>query len=74
MGSDIMILLKEPVDEIGAEGVRNTIYDATSTAVVSFNEARPKLFLVRFDPNKDTPKAILTSVRDSGVEASIIGG
>jgi hypothetical protein len=74
MGSDIMIILKGPVDEAGAEAVRAAIHGATTTATVSFDASRPRLFLVRFDPEQDSPPAMLAAVRGSGLDATMAGG
>ena len=72
--SDILILLKTPIDEAAAEGVKNAIYQVTTTATVSFKPDPGKVFLVRFTPAQDHPDTILAAVRDAGWEATMAGG
>lgn len=74
MTSDILILLKQPVDEQQADVVRNAIYRSAATAMVTFDPSKGKTLLVRFDPTKDTPAAILEAVRNTGFNASMAGG
>lgn len=74
MSSDLLVLMSDPLDEGGANTVKNAIYGATTSAVVTFDDARPKVLLVRFDPIHDTPLAILESVRATGRAANMAGG
>lgn len=74
MLSDILVLLKDAVDDTAAETVRSAIYQATGSAVVTWDPQRSRALLVRFDPKQDTPSDILGAVRAVGHEATIAGG
>ena len=74
MTSDILILLKTPVDDRVAEDVKAAIYGVTKSAIVNFNSEPGKVFLVRFDPDQDHASAILSAVREGGWEATMAGG
>ncbi len=74
MQSDVLILLKARVDEAGASAVRAAIYKGARTATVSFNEIAGKVFLVRFDPEVDSPAGILQAARTVHADAVMAGG
>ena len=77
MTSDTLILLETPVNESDAQRVCDAIYKASTSAVVSFKPTSGdgvKAFLVKFDPDRDKPKAMLDEVRAGGWAAVLAGG
>lgn len=74
MQSDILILIKDQVGDDEATIIANAIYCAASTALVTFNTKSNKSFLVRFDPNVDSPQSILRGARSVRPDAMMAGG
>lgn len=74
MQSDILILLKDAANEDDVKIISNAIYAGATTALVTFNSKSRKVFLVRFDPEIDTPQAILLAAKSIRADAVMAGG
>lgn len=74
MQSGILILVKKALKEEEAKTVSAAIYKGTSTATVSFNPQPGRAFIVKFDPEVDSPAQILSAARTVCEGAVIVSG
>ncbi|MDH5187397.1 MAG: hypothetical protein OEW37_00410 [Rhodospirillaceae bacterium] len=72
--SDIIIAIKDSVDDAEAKIISSAIYAGNPSALISFNSKSQRIFLVRFDPEIDTPQSILEAARSVRPDAVMAGG
>jgi len=69
--SDILFLFSTPLNDADMRTAKATLMDTARSVLVHQKEGQSRILVVKFDPHDTSPQALLSAVRDVGLDAKL---